>query len=177
MKVSLIRHTTVELDGSRTCYGQTDVEVSSNFRVEAEELKKSIAHLTPDAVFSSPLKRARKLADHVGFTPIVEDDRLKELNFGELELREWSEILSNVDVEQFFEYHIVHPFPKGESLLEQQRRVKAFFDEKKALGLQHIMVFCHGGVINCLRSIISDQPLRETFTAMAPFATHIPLEY
>lgn len=177
MIISLIRHTSVLLDGSTTCYGQTDVDVSSNFFVEAETLKKSISHLNPEAVFSSPLKRARKLADYIGFSPIIEDDRLKEFNFGQLELREWSEILHEVDVEKFFEHHIEHPFPNGESLLQQQTRVKEFFDEKKNLGLKHIMVFCHGGVINCVRSLVNQQPLREIFTAMAPFATHIPIEY
>lgn len=177
MKVSLIRHTSVVEDGNYTCYGSTDVAVSENFSTEAEALKQSVLHLRPEAVFSSPLSRARMLADYVGFTPVVDDDRLKELDFGILEMQPWCEILKNKDEEAFFDYHISHPFPGGESLLDQQSRVQAFFDEKKALGFKYIMVFCHGGVINCVRSIISDLPLRDAFFQLAPFATHIPLEY
>lgn len=177
MLISLIRHTTVLLDGNKTCYGQTDVDVSSNFLSEAEVLRRSVQHLTPDAVFSSPLKRARKLADYVGFAPIIEDDRLMELNFGTFELTDWESSLSNIDVDAFFEYHIEHPFPEGESLRQQVERVKEFCEEKKAIGYKHIMVFCHGGVINCIKSIVYGRPLRDTFMELAPFATHIPIEY
>lgn len=177
MRVSLIRHTSVVVDGNVTCYGFTDVDVSANFQQEADALKLSIAHLTPEVVYTSPLKRAKQLAHYVGFTPIIEDDRLKELNFGDLEMRPWEEILRDKDPEIYFDHHINHSFPNGESLRDQQARVKAFLDERKAEGRKHIMVFCHGGVINCVRSLVDNMPLSDAFAYLPPFATHILLEY
>ncbi len=177
MHLSLIRHTSVELDGNIVCYGNTDVAVSANFATEAEILKQSVQHLKPDAIFSSPLTRAKLLAEYVGFSPIVFDNRLKELNFGELEMHPWEEILVNEDIEAYFEYYVENPFPGGESLREQQLRVKSFLDEKKQVGLSHIMVFCHGGVINAIRSLVSGLPLRQVFASTPPFATLISIDY
>ena len=39
MKVSLVRHTSVELDGNFTCYGALDVEVNPTFEQEAKGAK------------------------------------------------------------------------------------------------------------------------------------------
>ena len=42
MKVSLVRHTSVELDGNFTCYGALDVEVNPTFEQEAKGAKERI---------------------------------------------------------------------------------------------------------------------------------------
>lgn len=177
MKVSLVRHTSVAIDGNLVCYGYSDVSVSDNFREEAERLKGNIAHLTPNAVFSSPLRRARMLADYCGFSPIVEDHRIKEMNFGEWEMRAWETILSTDDIPAFFAHYVHNAVPGGESLKDQSNRVKAFLDEQKQRGYEHILVFCHGGVINCARSIVDGYPLDEAFAYLPPFASHTLLHY
>ncbi len=178
MLVSLVRHTAVDIKGQDLCYGYSDVPVLQEvFASQAENLRQSIVHFTPDAIFSSPLSRARKLADYCGFAPIIEDRRLMEMNFGEWEMKNWNEIIHTEDIPAFFQYYIEHKVPGGESLTDQRERVKEFLEEKKKEGWQHILVFCHGGVINCAKSIIEDKPLEEAFSSLPPYASLTQLTY
>ena len=177
MKVSLVRHTSVELDGNFTCYGALDVEVNPTFEQEAEGAKARIAGLQPDGVYTSPLRRAVKLATYCGYGDAVRDDRLREMNFGDWEGKPWSEILPPQDIPAFFRYYVDHRTPGGESLSDQQERVRAFLDEKKQEGYQHILLFCHGGVINCARTLVGETTIVEAFASLPGFASHTLLEY
>lgn len=177
MKVSLVRHTSVELDGSFTCYGALDVEVNPTFEQEAQGAKERITHLQPDGVFTSPLRRAVKLATYCGYADAERDDRLREMNFGDWEGKPWSEILTTQDIPAFFEYYVEHRTPRGESLHDQQARVRDFLEEKKRAGYQHILLFCHGGVINCARTLVGETTIAESFASLPGFASHTLIEY
>lgn len=177
MDISFVRHTAVAIDGGATCYGNTDVPVADTFMQEAAILKTEIADLLPDAVFSSPLSRAAMLAEFVGKTPIIYDDRIKEMNFGDWEMKPWNTIIDTPDIPAFFNYYIDNKVPGGESLSDQRDRVKQFLDEQKSKGYKHILVFCHGGVINCARSIIENLPLQQAFAKLPPYASHTLLSY
>ena len=150
MKVSLVRHTSVELDGNFTCYGALDVEVNPTFEQEAKGAKERIEGLQPDGVFTSPLQRAVKLATYCGYGHAERDDRLREMNFGAWE---------------------------GKPLSDQQLRVRAFLEEKKLEGFRHILLFCHGGVINCARTLVGETSIIEAFASLPGFASHTLIEY
>ena len=92
MQVILIRHTSVAVPRG-TCYGQTDVPVADTFREEAAQTLRKLQQFMPlDAVFSSPLTRARKLAAYCGYPDPTIDDRLKEMNMGEWEMQRYDDI-------------------------------------------------------------------------------------
>ncbi|MBB6275795.1 histidine phosphatase family protein [Porphyromonas circumdentaria] len=178
MKVSLVRHTSVLLDGNQFCYGATDVDViPENFEREAEGARKAIVQLQPDAVFTSPLQRAVRLASYCGYPEAQRDDRLKEMNFGDWEGRPWTEILTTEDVPDFFSYYINNPTPNGESLKDQLNRVHHFFEEKKREKHKHILLFCHGGVINCARTLVGETTIEKAFASLPGFASHTLLEF
>lgn len=178
MKVSLVRHTSVLLDGNQFCYGATDVDViPENFEREAEGARKAIVQLQPDAVFTSPLQRAVRLASYCGYPEAQRDDRLKEMNFGDWEGRPWTEILTIEDVPDFFSYYINNPTPNGESLKDQLNRVHHFFEEKKREKHKHILLFCHGGVINCARTLVGETTIEKAFASLPGFASHTLLEF
>lgn len=95
MDIVLIRHTSVGVPKG-TCYGWSDVPVADTFETEAEETKKNLGTVEFDAVFSSPLTRARKLAAFCGYdTPIV-DDRLKEMNMGDWEMKNLTRLMTKI---------------------------------------------------------------------------------
>lgn len=177
MKISLLRHTTVELDGNIYCYGNTDLEVSNTFLQEAAKAKDSIAQLAPDAIFTSPLKRATQLAEYCGYPNAIRDARIKELNFGDWEKKKWLELFPEGVSQQTLIELIDKPAPGGESLQQLSDRVQAFLDEKRNEGHQHILLFCHGGVINCIRFITGSMSLQESFLSLPPFATLIQMNY
>ena len=86
MEIYLVRHTKVAVPPG-IVYGHTDVSLSDSFEEEAAVVRKKVEGICFDAVWSSPLSRCVRLANYCGFRNIQTDDRLKELNFGEWELK------------------------------------------------------------------------------------------
>ena len=92
MELIFVRHTRVDVPPG-TCYGQTDVPLANSFEQEAAETCSRLLALGPfDAVFSSPLTRARRLAAYCGFTHPVLDHRLQEMNMGCWEMQRYDDI-------------------------------------------------------------------------------------
>lgn len=177
MKAYIVRHTSVLWDGNETCYGETDIDVRPTFAEEAEVTLRALRGLSFDAVFSSPLQRARKLASYCGHPKALLDDRLKEMNFGLWEGRPWAEIIRDEPVDEFFARYIEHPTPEGESLVMQYSRVENFLREKRREGLGQILVFCHGGVINCARALAGTTRLVDAFATLPDFGSVTELDF
>lgn len=171
MKVYLMRHTSVLLNGNEHCYGFTDVDVRDTFEEEAAEAAARLRDLDPEAVYTSPLRRAAKLASFTGYPDAIRDDRLKEMNFGEWEGKPWEEILDTTEIEAFFRRYMDEPVPCGESQREQYERVRDFIMEKKEAGYHSILIFCHGGVINCARTLAGHCTLESAFASLPPFGS------
>lgn len=172
-----MRHTKVVWDGAVVCYGNTDIDVRDTFEQEAEISKQRIAGLTFDKVYTSPLQRAAKLATYCGYPDAERDERLKEMNFGEWEGRPWAEIIVDEETSAFFDRYIYNPTPGGESQNDQFTRVRDFILEKKAEGLECILVFCHGGVINCVRALAGEVKLNEAFATIPDFGSLTVLDF
>lgn len=172
MIVYVVRHTSVVLDGNVICYGFTDIALRDTFEEEASVTQAQLEGIEFDAVFTSPLSRAYKLANYCGYeTTAIHDDRLKEMNFGEWELRPWAEIIGDEPTEEFFLRYITQAAPGGESQQMQYERVRDFMLEKKAQGLKQILVFCHGGVVNCARTMAGLCELNEAFATIPHFGS------
>lgn len=176
MKVYLVRHTSVVWDGSVICYGNTDVPVRDTFEAEATQTLERLRGLKVEAVYTSPLSRAAMLCDFCGYPDAVRDDRLREMNFGSWEGRLWADIIGEEETPHFFERYIHERTPGGESQSEQYERVQAFVLEKRAEGLRSILVFCHGGTINCMRVMAGQVQLNEAFATIPAFGSLTVLE-
>ena len=148
MEVILIRHTSVNVPKG-TCYGWTDVPVSDTFEQEAAATKQDLSQYGPiDAVFSSPLTRARKLAAFCGYPDAVTDDRLKEMNMGDWEMQRFDDI-NDPYIDEWYKDYMHLPTPNGESFPQQYARVAAFLDELRTQRYRRVAVFAHGGVLIC----------------------------
>lgn len=148
MEVILVRHTSVDVPKG-TCYGQSDVPVAATFEQEAEVTKQNLAQYLPfDAVFASPLTRARRLAAYCGYPQSRLDNRLKEMYMGEWEMQSYEEITDPYKEEWYNDYmHL--PTPGGEGFPQVYQRVAAFLDELRQKDYQRVAVFAHGGVLIC----------------------------
>jgi len=145
MIITLIRHTSVAICPG-ICYGNSDVDVSPLFEKEAQQVLSSLQHIPFDAVYSSPLSRCRKLACYCGFTEPIIDGRLMELNFGDWEMKAWSEI-EDPQLQHWFDNWIDEPPTNGESFTTMIHRVEEFLFELKKLPFKHVAIFTHAGVI------------------------------
>lgn len=150
MKVTLIRHTKVDVPKG-TCYGWSDVPVAKSFEEEAAVTKQNLMKKQPfDAVFSSPLTRARKLAAYCGYPNPTLDNRLKEMNMGDWEMRLYDDIAKeDPHILAWYEDYMHLEATGGESFPLLYDRVSAFLDWLKTQSYDHVTIFAHGGVLIC----------------------------
>lgn len=162
MKITVVRHTSVGIEAG-ICYGQSDVDVADSFKTEAELVNIQLQHHCFDSVFSSPLSRCTKLANFCDFTePILLDDRLMELNFGDWEMKAWNNI-NDPQLEHWYADWINEKPTNGESFSKQVERVNSFINEIKKSDFQHIALFTHAGVIRALGVILEQFPIQKAF--------------
>lgn len=175
MIITLIRHTALNISPG-ICYGQTDVDVSDTF---AQELTGLTAKLSPyqfDAIYASPLQRCTKLAEALSAAiqlsqpQVVTDDRLKELHFGDWEMREWDSIPRELFDVWANDYANLAP-PNGESFSQLQNRAQSFVAEVGHHAHQHICVVTHGGFIRALIAAVLELPLKRLFRMQIDYAS------
>lgn len=180
ISIDWIRHTSLRVTGA-ICYGQTDVDVSDTFTSEAEEVKKITDTRTYDAVFTSPLQRARKLSTYCGFDGTPEP-RVMERNFGRWEMQPWEEVFRQLREEhKLGEEHpnleLMAP-PGGETVNRLITRVGDFVEEvRDKYKTGRIAVFCHGGVINSARYLSGELDLQHLFVLVPGYASITTIEY
>lgn len=164
MKIYLIRHTSVDVPQS-ICYGQTNVPLKDTFEEEAEKVKQQIKDIAFDAVFSSPMSRCRKLARYCLDADIQLKDSLKEINFGDWEMKPWTEI----DMSVWKNDWINNAPPNGESFAQMYERVSAFFDKLKDEDYQQVCIFAHGGIIACAQAYFDGIEMHKAFDNRADY--------
>ena len=148
MELILVRHTTPDVPKG-TCYGFSDVDVTSDFIAEAEETLSNLKKYLPvDKAFTSPLKRAWKLADFCGFADAEIDERLKEMNMGEWEMKLYDEI-KDPAIQDWYKDYLNLPATGGEGFPNLYRRVSEFLDQLKQKPYKKVAIFAHGGPIVC----------------------------
>jgi len=167
MKLTTIRHTSIDVP-SGVCYGFTDVALKPSFPSEAEMVKNQLTGKTFDKVYSSPLSRCTLLAEYCGYPNPILDSRLRELNFGDWEMKSWMEI-DKQEAAAWFADWINYPAKDGESYRMMQQRVNAFMDDLKSSDAQSVVLFTHGGVIRLIHVYLGIFQLDTSF--------EFPVEY
>jgi len=162
----LVRHAETHDNANLRLSGWTDTDLSavgeSQVELLADHFNREHSHV--DALYASPLLRARRTAEAIGaltgHQPILLDD-LREMYFGELdgrpfeELRELYAHLLEADENSELEDFV---WPSGESRSGFTRRVLRVTN---ALARRHpgrpIGVVTHGGVIATLLTILNHE--------------------
>jgi alpha-ribazole phosphatase len=166
MEVFVIRHTQVAV-GKEVCYGQSDVALADSFADEADEIRLKMPS-DFDICYASPIDRARKLAENLNFKEIIFEKRLKEINFGDWEGKNWAEI-NEADLNKWMANFVEEKAPNGENLIALFGRVSEFFDELRTKNHKKVLIISHAGVIRCVWAYLLKIPLDQIFK--------IPVEY
>lgn len=161
MKLTMVRHTSVDVP-TGVCYGFSDVALNTSFEEEAKVVKSQLEGMAFDKVYSSPLSRCTRLAAFCGFPDPVLDDRIKELNFGEWEMKSWMEI-DRADATAWFADWLNCPTKNGESYAQMQKRVDSFLDDLKISGDESACLFTHSGVIRLAHIYLGIHRIEESF--------------
>ena len=130
----IMRHGRTDWNDQKKLQGQTDIPLNENGRKMAQEAARRYADVPFDICFCSPLIRAKETAELLlkgRDIPVVYDDRLREMSFGEYEGIENSFATPECPVNQFFfapDRYIV-PVPGGESVYDLLARTGSFLKE------------------------------------------------
>ena len=158
MRIYFLRHTTLDIEDN-IFYGQTDVDVSSNFINEVKIIKKKIdgegINLKKILVISSPLKRCVKLATALNVSFKI-DPRIKELDLGDWEMKLMSSIEKS-EIEKWQDNLMEYKVPNGESNKNFLKRLNRFLKDILKFE-QDVLLVAHAGSINGMISILTKEP-------------------
>lgn len=163
-----IRHGETDWNRERRIQGQTDIPLNEIGHAQASAIARSLSNLHDGLdefdLYVSPLQRPRQTMQYIvdtfglNWANIIIDNRLTELNFGELEGATWPELNARgLDPEKNPEgYHAFRP-QGGESYADATWRVH---DWLKSLTRPTIAV-AHGGISRIVRGVAMDLDVAE----------------
>lgn len=166
MRVTLIRHTKVAVPPG-TCYGWSDVPLADTFEEEAEAPRRALQAMAIDHAWTSPMTRARRLADYCGFPHATPDPRLREMNMGVWEMQRYDDIRDEA-LYRWYDDYMHLPATGGESFPMLRQRVGEFLDELRAMPHRHVAVFTHAGVIVAAGLHVGLFPEEDAFAHQPP---------
>lgn len=110
MEIYIVRHGQTIWNASNLLQGSVDIELDEKGRELAGKTGEKLEHTAFDKIYSSPLIRAYETAclirGHRNI-PIIRDDKLRELNFGVNEGKNFKELLA--DTSDPFHYFFERP--------------------------------------------------------------------
>lgn len=155
MEIVLVRHGSLEGAGNYIYYGATDYHLSDLGREQAREVGKRLFGERFDAIYASPLSRAKETASilcaeaALDIDSVRYDERLKEMDFGTYEgygyerlSKERPDLAERMATDWF---NCV--FDGGESPAVFAQRVGDFFADLVKFEHKRVLVIAHGGTI------------------------------
>jgi broad specificity phosphatase PhoE len=151
--IILARHGRTEWHHGNRYTGSTDLPIDEVGVQQAQQLKDWALGQAPDALWASPMLRARQTitptAEALGLTPTL-DARLREVDFGSAEGKMLSELPPAV-AKAFQLDPVQDHFPGGEDPVEAADRVYDVFQEiAQRHGGQKVLVVAHNTLIRLL---------------------------
>ena len=164
MKIYFIRHGETDWNRKRKIQGQADIPLNDTGRKQAEAAAIWLRNVMFDAIFSSPLARARETAEIIRNgrdIPVYIDERLIEIAYGSCE----GMSLRLIHACPFLRLHTYFEKPQnyippkgGESIQELKARCRSFLEER-ILPMEEVygsvMVACHGALIRAMIGVVA----------------------
>lgn len=170
MKLYLVRHGETDWNKARKLQGQVDIPLNEFGRKLARKTAQGLRDVHFDLCISSKLKRAYETAEIIldgRNVPVITDDRIMEMAFGEWEGRCCSQDGWNLP-ESFMKFYNdtehYEPAPGGESFHDMKRRTGEFLMwlyGQKAYGDKTILIATHGAALAGLMCNIKGNPVSE----------------
>lgn len=149
MKLTLIRHGSTQWNKEKRAQGSSDIPLDKEGREDAEKLAKRLETGKWDALYSSPLQRAKQTADIISRKVGLEirfDPRLREAGGGQIEgttekerIEKWGEGWRSLEL----------GMEKPESVVKRSLSFLEELAEENSPGM-NVIVVSHGGVISHL---------------------------
>jgi broad specificity phosphatase PhoE len=174
-RLILIRHGEVEESYHRIFGGRIDMNLSARGRDQATSLANYLKRKPVEAIYASPMMRVQQtLAPYLeqcGLRPQILPD-LREVDFGDWTGHNWEAIQANFGLNAYDWLELLEQdrIPNAESARAYRARVEAC--ARQIVGNhpgQLVAVYCHGGIVRMLLSILLNLPL--------PAFAHFDVDY
>lgn len=164
----LIRHGQTDWNLRAALQGQVDIPLNETGRAQAAASRQMLADTVFDAVYTSPLSRARetaRLATGLPDEKILSDERIKEISFGVWEGRSTQELGDKIKPFFLDPPHYIPP-EGAESIPHLMERTGDFarFVLEKHRG-QTVLAAAHGAALHALITAALNNPLSEFWKA------------
>jgi broad specificity phosphatase PhoE len=164
----LIRHGEVEESYHKIFGGRIDMNLSARGREQAVMLARFLQNKKVDAIYASPMKRVQQtlapfLANGAPTQKILDD--LREVDFGDWTGLNWEQVSEKFHLltHEWLDHIERGVAPNGENGPRFRARVEpCVHDIIKNHPGQTVAIFCHGGVIRMILSILLELPLPRT---------------
>lgn len=175
MKLYIIRHGETTWNAERKLQGASDTDLNENgialAKQTGEALKDTVFHIC----FTSPLKRAKMTAGLVlagRQVQVLDDERIREISFGEWEGRD-SAFLPAEMLDNFFHHTEDYQPPKGgETILEICERTRDFFEDitrRDELQGKTVLIASHGCAVRALlQNVYQDACIKNFWHGTVP---------
>ncbi|MCR4868736.1 MAG: histidine phosphatase family protein [Lachnospiraceae bacterium] len=159
MKIWIIRHGQTKLNAQHLMQGCYDEPLNEVGIQQAKETRKRIGDIHFDAVYSSPLQRAKATACIVGDITedkLIVDERIKEVNFGDYELCPYDKM--GLKMSLYWALPEIFPAPRTvETVKEMVARTSDFLKELEQKDYENVLVACHGGIMRPLSGYLTNK--------------------
>ena len=166
MKLYIIRHGQTDWNLARKLQGCTDIPLNEHGRYVAELTREGLKDVPFDVAFTSPLSRAKETAEIIlkdRNIPIIEEERVIEVNFGDYEGKDFR--LGDENLQNFFSRpELYHPVNGRESMEQITRRTGAVLSELFANPKYQdstILIATHGAALSGLLCNIKNWPVAD----------------
>ena len=165
MELYIVRHGTTDWNADRRFQGIQDIELNAQGRELAGKLGEKLESTDFDVIYSSPLIRAYETAclirGHRNI-PIIRNQLLKEISFGELEGLPFTDWMNTEEPRKYFftEPGKYVPPKGGESFNSACARTKRFVQEVIEPEHNHfkrVMVVAHGALLASLMCYLENR--------------------
>jgi broad specificity phosphatase PhoE len=166
LQLILVRHGEVEETYHKVFGGsRIDMALSPLGLAQGQAVAEWLSGEDIHTVYASPMLRVQQtmapLLSAKGLSPVILDD-LKEVNFGEWTGLRWDEVKELFGVNAFDWLEVLEKgdLPGGESAQHLKERVRPCLNRiLTESGPGRSVVYCHGGIIRVILSLLLDLPL------------------
>jgi probable phosphoglycerate mutase len=159
----LIRHATCDPVGRSIAGRLPGIPLNEAGRGQAAGLARRLSGVPLDAIYSSPIERARETADAVASargTAVAIAEELTELDFAEWSGRTLASLDDDPQWRRFNQLRSITPASSGESMLAVQSRAVALVERIRAERPDgRVALVSHGDVIRGLIAHVAGIPL------------------
>ena len=150
MRLLVIRHGQTDWNLQKKMQGSADIPLNGTGLEQAAQARNALSQREYDAIYCSPLTRAKQTASVVNggsLSGVRIDQRLKERDYGEFE----GTPKSSFDYDAFWAYGKDLKYRKAENVRDFFARVYSFLDDLRAAHPEEtVLVVCHAGVLKAI---------------------------